>query len=148
MMGVHGPFAGIDISNTGLGFHKYWMDTIAHNIANVNTFTSPGQDPFRARMVIAMPNATGTYQGGGVHVSAVVNQEGDPPTVYDPEHPLAGVAGEGTVFEEDGYVQGPVVDLGGQLGDLILASRSYQANLTAFREARTSLEAATTIGRV
>jgi flagellar basal-body rod protein FlgC len=146
-MGVHGPFAGIDIANTGLGFHKYWMDTIAHNIANVNTTTSPGQEPFRARMVMAMPNRTGTYEGGGVHVAAVVNQQGDPPLVYDPDNPMAGVVEEGTVFEEDGYVQGAVVDLAGQLGDLILASRSYQANLTAFREARQSLETATTIGR-
>ena len=32
----HGPFASIDISNSGLGFNKYWLDTIAHDIANVD----------------------------------------------------------------------------------------------------------------
>ena len=35
----------------------------------------------------------------------------------------------------------------GQLGDLILASRSYQANMTVFKESRESLQVATTLGR-
>lgn len=134
----HGPFAAIDISRTGLGFNKYWMDTIAHNVSNVNTMTTPGQEPFRARMVIAMPVETSTTQGGGVFVSDVVDQDGDAPLVLDPDSPLA---------DEDGYVQGPVVDLAGQLGDLIIASRAYQANMSVFKEARDSLQVTTTLGR-
>ena len=70
----HGPFAGIDISNTGLGFNKYWLDTIAHDIANVNTTTTPGQEPFRARMVTAMPLPTNTAEGGGATFAAGVRQ--------------------------------------------------------------------------
>jgi flagellar basal-body rod protein FlgC len=134
----HGPFASIDISNTGLGYNKYWLDTIAHDIANVNTTTTPGQEPFRARMVVAMPLPTNTAQGGGVIVGDVVDQEGDPALMYDPENPIA---------DEQGYVQGAVVDLAGQLGDLILASRSYQANMSVFKEARDSLQVTTTLGR-
>ena len=134
----HGPFASLDIARTGLGFDKYWMDTVAHNIANVNTTTTPGQEPFRARMVVAMPIDTNSSQGGGVGVSAVLDQAGDAPLVYDPDNPIA---------DEQGYVQGPVVDLAGQLGDLILASRSYQANMSVFKESRDSLQVATTLGR-
>ncbi|MCE9620940.1 MAG: flagellar basal-body rod protein FlgC [Actinomycetia bacterium] len=134
----HGPFSSLDITNTGLGFNKYWLDTVAHNIANVNTTTTPGQEPFRARMVVSMPLATNTTQGGGVAVSDVVNQDGDPTPIFDPENPLA---------DARGYVQGAVVDLGGQLGELILASRSYQMNMTMFKEARESLQTTTTLGR-
>ena len=134
----HGPFAGIDIANTGLGYNKYWMDTIAHDIANVNTTTTPGQQPFRARMVSAMPLPTNTAEGGGVTIADVVDQAGDPTLIYDPQNPLA----DGT-----GYVQGAVVDLPGQMGDLIIASRSYQANMSVFKEARDSLQVATTLGR-
>ncbi len=134
----HGPFASIDISNTGLGYNKYWLDTIAHDIANINTTTTPGQEPFRARMVVAMPLPTNTAQGGGVIVGDVVDQEGDPALMFDPDNPIA---------DERGYVQGAVVDLAGQLGDLILASRSYQANMSVFKEARDSLQVTTTLGR-
>jgi flagellar basal-body rod protein FlgC len=134
----HGPFAGIDIANTGLGFNKYWMDTIAHDIANVNTTTTPGQQPFRARMVTAMPLPTNTAAGGGVTIGDVVDQAGDPALIFDPQSPLA---------DDKGYVQGPVVDLAGQMGDLIIASRSYQANMSVFKEARDSLQVATTLGK-
>jgi flagellar basal-body rod protein FlgC len=134
----HGPFAGIAIANTGLGFNKYWMDTIAHDIANVNTTTTPGQQPFRARMVTAMPLPTNTAEGGGVTIGDVVDQAGDPALIFDPQSPLA---------DDKGYVQGPVVDLAGQMGDLIIASRSYQANMSVFKEARDSLQVATTLGK-
>ena len=137
-MSGHGPFASIDISNTGLGFNKYWMDTVAHNIANVNTQTSPGRSPFRARMVVAMPLATDTEQGGGVFVGQVLDNNGDPAMAFDPDNPLANA---------QGYVQGAVVDLAGEMGDLILASRSYQANMTVFKEAREALQTTTTLGR-
>ncbi|MBI4885053.1 MAG: flagellar basal body rod protein FlgC [Actinobacteria bacterium] len=134
----HGPFASIDIANTGLGFNKYWMDTIAHNIANVNTTTKPGQEPFRARMVVSMPLATDTTGGGGVIVGDVVNQDGDPALAFDPDNPNA---------DERGYVQLPVNDLTGQMGELILASRSYQMNMSVFKETRDALQVTTTLGR-
>jgi flagellar basal-body rod protein FlgC len=137
-MSGHGAFSSIDISNTGLGFNKYWMDTIAHNIANVNTQTTPGQAPFRARMVVAMPLATDTELGGGVIVGQVLDNAGDPAMAFDPDNPIA---------SPQGYVQGAVVDLAGEMGDLILASRSYQANMTVFKEAREALQTTTTLGR-
>lgn len=135
---THGPFAGIDIATTGLGFDKYWMDTVAHNIANVNTMTTPGQQPFRARMVSAMPLPTNDAQGGGVVVADVLARGGDPTLAFDPQNPLA---------DDQGYVQGAVVDLADEMGDLILASRSYQANMSVFKEARDSLQVTTTLGR-
>jgi flagellar basal-body rod protein FlgC len=134
----HGPFASIDISRSGLGFDKYWLDTVAHNVANVNTTTTPGQQPFRARMVVAMPISTDSTQGGGVFVGDVLDQAGDAPMVYDPTNPQA---------DQQGYVQGAVDDLAGQLGDLIVASRSYQANMSVFKESRDALQVTTTLGR-
>ena len=89
-------------------------------------------------MVTAMPLPTNTAEGGGVIVRGVVDHAGDPPLMYDPDNPLA---------DDKGYVQGAVVDLAGQMGDLILASRSYQANMSVFKEARDALQVATTLGR-
>ena len=33
-------FSGIDVARTGAGFAKYWMDTIAHNVANATAVRS------------------------------------------------------------------------------------------------------------
>lgn len=133
-----GPFSSIDISASGLGFDKFWMDTIAHNIANVNTMTNPGQAPFRALMVVAMPISQSSAAGGGVAVADVLEQGGDPALSVDPTNPLA---------DAQGNVAAPVVDLAGQMGDMILASRSYQANMSVFKEARQALEASTSLGK-
>lgn len=132
------PFSSIDIARSGLGFNKFWMDTIAHNISNINTMSTPGQEPFRALMVVAMPISQNSGAGRGVAVSQVVAQEGEPALTVDPDNPLA---------DANGNVAAPVVDLGSQMGDLIMASRSYQANMSVFKEARQSLEAATSLGR-
>jgi flagellar basal-body rod protein FlgC len=135
---VSGPFAPLDIARSGMGFNQYWMDAVSHNVANVNTMTPTSGAPFRARMVVAQPLDPNGANGGGVAVGSVVDQAGDAPIAYDPQNPLADV---------DGNVQGAVDDLSGQLSDMILASRSYQANITVHKEAREALEAATTLGK-
>ena len=135
---MSGSFAPLDIARSGMGFNQYWMDMVSHNVANVNTMTATSGAPFRARMVVAQPLDPNGANGGGVAVGAVVDMAGDAPIAYDPQNPLADV---------DGNVQGAVDDLSGQLSDMILASRSYQANITVHKEAREALEAATTLGK-
>jgi flagellar basal-body rod protein FlgC len=135
---MSGAFSSLDIAKTGMGFAHYWEETIAHNIANVNTFTRAGDKPFRARMVVAQPIDTNSASGGGVAVGQILEETGNAPLSYAPENPLANA---------DGYIQGAVDDLAGQMSDLILAARAYQANITVQREAREGLEAATSLGR-
>ncbi len=134
---MSGPFDSIEIALTGMGFAHYWQETVAHNIANINTISTK-DNPFRARLVVAKPIDPSAPSGGGVAVAQVYNQAGDAPMYNDPENPLA---------DEKGYVAGPVVDLAGQMSDLILASRMYQANITVHKEAREALESATGLGR-
>ena len=132
-------FSGIDIGRTGIGFAHYWMDTIAHNLANVNTVRPADGEPFRARMVVAREAADDTFAptGSGVGVGAVVADGRDPTMVYDPNHPLA---------DETGYVNMPVVDMAGQMTDLIIANRTYQANTRVITGAKEAYEAALRIG--
>ena len=132
-----GPFSSIDIASTGMGFARYWSETVSHNIANINT-VSTFDKPFRARMVVAQPIDPSAATGGGVAVARVTEQTGDPAMLYQPDSPLANA---------DGYVAAPVDDLAGQMSDLILASRMYQANISVHKEAREALESATTLGR-
>jgi flagellar basal-body rod protein FlgC len=131
-------FAAIDVSRTGLGFNQHWMEVISHNVANINTITAPGEEPFRQRFVVARPNGDEfTPSGSGVSVGAVVEDANDAALVDAPGHPLA---------DEDGRVQAPVVDLTGQLSDLIVAQRGYQANSRAINSAREAYASALRIG--
>lgn len=131
-------FGAIDIAASGLGVSKFWMDTIGHNLANVNTVRPAGEEPFRAQLVVAQEVGQPGGVGQGSRVAAVVRQEGDAPIRFDPAHPLA---------DEDGYVTDPVVDMAGQMTDLIVASRSYQMNLRVLEDAREAYQAALRLGQ-
>lgn len=132
-------FSSLQIGRTGVGFAHHWMDTVAHNLANANTVTSPDEEPFRALRTVARPNDGGPFAptGSGVHVAAQVRDGAEPIVAYDPMHPLA---------DEDGLVQQPVMDTSGQMVDLMLAQRHYQANLKTIESAREAYQSALRLG--
>ena len=66
--------------------------------------------------------ATGNI-GKGVKVTEIVEDPSEGNKVYDPSHPDA---------DENGYVTYPNVNVITEMTDLIDASRSYEANATAF----------------
>ncbi len=131
-------FRSLDIAASGARMGRVWLDAIAHNIANVNTVRPPDEEPFRAKLVVAKAVEGADGLGDGVAVVGIEQAPGEPPLVYDPTHPYA---------DADGYVRRPVVDLAGQMADLMAAQRSYQANLSVVRSSREAYEAALRIGR-
>jgi flagellar basal-body rod protein FlgC len=132
-------FSAMDIGRTGAGFSKYWMDTIAHNLANVNTVNPAGEDPFRSRMVVAQ-SLRGPFAptGSGVGVAAVLEDGNEAAQIYDPAHPLA---------DEDGVITMPVVDMAAEMSNLIIANRSYQLNLKTIETGREAYQAALRLGQ-
>ena len=131
-------FAAIDIGRTGMGFNQYWMEVIGHNVANVNTVTSPDDAPFRQRFVVARPNTDEfTPTGSGVRVGGIVEDATEAALLDAPGHALA---------DENGRVQAPVVELAGQMADLMVAQRGYQANSRAINSAREAYASALRIG--
>lgn len=134
---MSGPFAAMHNGASGVSVSQRWIDTLSHNIANISTYTSTDEEPFRARFLVIEESGTGV-DPRGVQVQSIVRAEGDAPMIFDPEHPLA---------DEDGIVQGPLVDLGGHMTDLIIASRHFQANTRVITAAREAYESALSIGR-
>ncbi|GGI06685.1 flagellar basal body rod protein FlgC [Egicoccus halophilus] len=132
-------FSSMNIGRTGVGFAHHWLDTIAHNIANANTVAPGGEEPFRALQLVARPLGGGPFAstGSGVHVAQQVRDGGDPARTYDPDHPLA---------DEQGTVTQPVVDLGSQMVDMMIAQRAYQANLRTVESAKEAYQAALRLG--
>lgn len=130
-----GLFQSFDISASGMTAERFRIDTIAENIANVNTTRTEDGEPYRRKIVtFAEKDLTPFskyYQssraravGNGVKVTSVKEDtETDFTMEYDPSHPDA---------DENGYVMYPNVSPITEFTNLIDASRAYQANSTAF----------------
>lgn len=135
-------FNSFNISASGLAAERYRMDVIAENVANVNTTRTKDGTPYRRKVVTfeeknATPatfhsylgRASEHYKGQGVKVSKVSEDTWTQMNmVYDPGHPDA---------DENGYVMYPNVNTVTEMTNLIDASRSYEANATAFNASKT-----------
>ncbi len=127
-------FDAIGIAGTGLSLHRKWLDSVADNMANVNTATRTDGNAFQARYVIAQEG-----QGvSGVYAAGTTQGDAEGRVVYQPDHPLADAAG---------YVRYPDIDMAEQMGELVMAQRGYQANAAVVDRAKTAYEAALQIGR-
>ena len=133
-----GLFQSFDISASGMTAERFRIDTIAENIANVNTTRTENGEPYRRKIVtFAEKDLTPFskyYQssrarvGNGVKVTSVKEDtETDFTMEYDPSHPDA---------DENGYVRYPNVNTVTEMTNLIDASRAYEANTTAFEAAK------------
>jgi flagellar basal-body rod protein FlgC len=133
-------FDTFDVGRSGLTLSKTWLDTIANNIANVNTVHPAGQQPFRASYLVAQeigPALPG-QSGQGVRAIGQVDDGSPPAVISAPGNPLA---------DANGNLTQPVVDLGVEMTNMILANRSFQANGRTIETARDMYTAALRIGR-
>jgi len=128
-------FDALSISASGLTAQRLRMDVISENLANVNTTRAEGGKPYQRKIALFQEKgqnlpfsayfseALGNPGAGkGVRVSRVVNDETPGAKVYEPSHPDA---------DADGYVTMPNVNMVTEMVNMISASRSYEANVTA-----------------
>ncbi|KAF4325719.1 hypothetical protein G195_000632 [Phytophthora kernoviae 00238/432] len=116
------------------------MDVISSNIANAETtrasVTNGEAVPYKRKMVVLEPNKTSFNKG--VRVSEIREDQSPLKPVYDPSHPDANA---------EGYVYMPNVDIAKEMVDMISASRSYEANVTALNSTKAMISKALEIGR-
>lgn len=151
-----------DISGYGLSAQRFRMNVISSNIANANTTRTAEGGPYRRREVIFKAtdfdkllnerinkdNNFLKYENPlndpsspeeakpaiqSVVVDKVVRDDKDFRMKYDPSHPDANA---------EGYVAYPNVNPVIEMADLIEATRSYQANVSAFTSAKTIAQSA------
>lgn len=126
-------FPVFQTSASGLYTNRVWMDSVADNIANINTIRPYDQAAFQARYVVAQAvpgngnDPAGV--GAGVKVAGVQFGNAQGRIRYEPGNPMANA---------QGLVRYPDIDLGDQMVMLIQAQRSYQMNLTVIDRARDS----------
>ena len=128
-----GAFDTLRIAGSSLGAHQTWLDTLASNIANVNTVTSTDQDAFQAQMLVVRASA-----GGGVEVAGLALSDPEGRLVHDPSNPMA---------DAEGYVRAPDMDLSSQMTQLVMAQRGFQAAVQVTKDAQDTYSAALQIGR-
>ena len=136
-----GLFGSLDISASALSAERLRMDVTAENLANAQSTRTANGGPYRRKEVVleaagggfasALASArAGNPSGGpdgGVRVAGVVEDQSPNRLVYDPGHPDANA---------QGYVSMPNVNPVTEMVDLITASRSYEANVTAMQTSK------------
>ncbi len=143
-------FQAFNISASGMTAERLRMDTIAQNIANINTTRTEDGTPYRRKIVTfgekSVTPFTDYYDsararavGDVVKVTSITEDtETEFKMEYDPTHPDA---------DENGYVYLPNVNTVTEMTNLIDAVRAYEANTTAFDATKAMVQAAMNIGK-
>ncbi len=130
------------IAGSALTAQSQRMNVTASNLANADSVTTPGGQPYRARQVVFQLDPSSTSSGpsavGGVRVAAVTENTAAGRLEYDPGHPLA---------NEDGYIEMPNVDVVAETVNMISASRAYQANVEVINTTKNLMARTLTIGQ-
>jgi flagellar basal-body rod protein FlgC len=148
-------FNGLNISASGLTANRMRMDVVSSNIANANTtraqlvngewapyrrksveLSQSGTSPFAHQLQSAIQKESANVSG--VTVSRIREDQTPFNLSYDPTNPDA---------DENGYVQLPNVDPIKEMVDLMSATRSYEANVTALNASKNMFMKALEIGK-
>ena len=136
-MDVGGVFTMMDISSSALAAERKRMNVIANNLANANTTRDADGNinPYRRKRVhfsAGAPEYTGSEKLG-VRVDNISDDPSDFRKVFQPGHPDA---------DANGNVLYPNVELPIEMVDMMVASRAYEANITAMDSAKSILRGA------
>jgi len=155
---ISGIFRAIEISASGLSAQRTKMNVVSENIANAQTTRTVEGGPYRRQRVRFaeqpdwapfgkvlkqaslglrrtqrehMTNPSRPISGRDnvslVEAGSYVNPADAPKRVYDPAHPDA---------DADGFVAMPNVNIVTEMVDMMVASRAYEANITAIESAK------------
>jgi flagellar basal-body rod protein FlgC len=162
-MGMMDMFSGLSISASGLRAQRVRQNVISSNLANAETTRTKEGGPYKRQFVVLRENPADPekrfvfgpdkmkgftthenhipipdpglplgkdHVGSGVEVASVEQDQTPPRLVYDPSHPDA---------NEQGYVAMPNVNVVQEMTDMITATRSYEASVTAMNSTKAML---------
>ncbi|MFQ5673958.1 MAG: flagellar basal body rod protein FlgC [Nitrospinales bacterium] len=137
------------LSSSGLSVQRKRMETIASNMANAETTRTPEGGPYRRKDVVvtALPledqfgmhlNQELEDQLKQVLVTDIIEDQDEPRLVFNPGHPDANALG---------YVAMPNINLMSEMVNMMTATRSYEANVTAINATKLMAQRAIDLGR-
>jgi flagellar basal-body rod protein FlgC len=135
----------MDINASGLTAQRRRVELSSANIANSQTTRTDEGGPYRRKDVVFEPasfqESLGTAMSNGVEGVQVSDVVEDPTPFdrrYEPGHPDA---------DKDGYVAYPNVNVMTEMANLVSASKSYEANISAIGIVKTMIARTLEIGR-
>ena len=120
------------------------LDVIAQNIANSNVTRGVDGRPYQRQQVVfetalqraqAVEGALATSQP---QVSRITKDTTPGTAIYEPGHPDA---------DANGMVRMPNVNIYQEMADMVVASRTYEANLSVFKNGRALANQALSLGK-
>jgi len=164
-------FDVINTSATGMVANRFWLDTIAGNIANANSTRTADGGPYRRRIPVfqetlrdAMSEMMDTHWDPNDMSTSITAAVMDDTMDKDAALPrgvgvdMAGIVEDPTPLrvvyfpghpdaDADGYVTQPNVDVVKEMVDMISASRAYDANVQITNAAKSMINKALEIGK-
>jgi flagellar basal-body rod protein FlgC len=142
-------FDALHISSSGLSAQRLRMNLISANLANMNTTRTKDGGPYQRKdPVFAAQAPVSSFRATlrdrqremlkEVAVIGIVEDPRSPIRKYDPGHPDA---------DENGYVAMPNINIMEEMVNMISATRSYEANVSAIKAAKDMALKALEIGR-
>lgn len=123
----------LKISAMGLKTQRRRMDIIASNLAHIETTRTETGGPYRRKMVVIGTKPIESFdrvlgaQVQGPQIEAVVEDQSPFRKVYNPSHPDA---------NKDGYLLKPNIDLIVEMTNMMMARKTYEANISAMKTTR------------
>lgn len=132
-------FSSMKISATGLAAERLRMDTITSNMANASTTRSAdGKGPYVRKIAVFQEALDANKEMDGVKAVKIEKDKSPLRKVYDPTHPDA---------DANGYVTMPNVNVLNEMADMMVATRSYEANVDTFNALKSMFSKALEIGK-
>ena len=141
-----GAFSIMGISASALEAQSHRMRVIAANIANANTTQDANGEVYRRREVVFQeelgsrigPRRHNQEDLRGVRVKNTIEDPSSLQRAYRPGHPEA---------DDEGFVTLPNINPMEEMVDMMVATRSYEANVAAMKTARSIMLKALEIGK-
>ena len=133
-------FSSMQISATGLAAERLRMDTITSNMANASTTKSAdGKGPYVRKVAVFQEALDANKNMAGVKAVKIEDDKSPLRKVYDPTNPDAD--------KTTGYVTMPNVNVLNEMADMMVATRSYDANADTLSALKSMFSKALEIGR-
>ena len=142
-------FDSMQTSASGLTAQRLRMNLASSNLANTETTRTEQGGPYqRKEPIFASTPIQGAFgevlkaelsnKPSEVNVVGVINDSRKPLLKYDPLHPDA---------DPQGFVSMPNINVMEEMVNMMTASRSYEANITAISTSKNMVQKALEIGR-
>lgn len=123
----------LNTTSSGLSAQRLRMNLVSGNLANINTTRTPEGGPYQRKEAVFAAQPVGRFfrdmlnsqipgEMSEVKVVQIIDDPRPAIPKYEPHHPDA---------DENGYVAMPNINLMEEMVNMMSASQSYEANVTA-----------------